>query len=574
MIGKINRFVDAMMESQEKFQKVKLEIEQKDRTLGECIRRLEKQIKDLNESKLSSEAEKLCSDAKQKIGDVVIQALAEITKEEKGMEFIKKYEQSFNIAVFGKVKAGKSYLGNFIIGKMIHDLGIKTSYDKFPSPKVEVHDGGKKWVEDKMAEITKEGDDAFGVSTTEATSAIQLFRLGAMTWFDTPGIGSVNWENEMLAKDYVDNADLVVYACTTDAAGTQQDFKELKELYDKGKSVLILLTKSDTTEEDEDDNGDIISICVAKSDEDRRATEKYIRDELEKENMPSVKILTISAYLGMVALGEQDKERFDASHMGDFLDILVEITQTEGAQLKLKTPTERVNNAIVKIEGQLNSILQELSKYLVNIKEEQQKIPNNSKQLLPKIKRKCSTHIEVLVRQKAAVAEQNGESISSEELNDLLSQTIYQVISDVCEKSFSSSEQILSDYSKKIRVSGVPELKMKKEQLEYEVSRVKRVKREPKGLLEWGAYIFFDKSYYKTKTITEKKIHEIDIGMNTQAILDVALSQLNLLLEDKVQELITNISAAYIAQAEKYVQKANNYIHETQKDLEKIKCKP
>ena len=103
-----------------------------------------------------------------------------------------------------------------------------------------------------------------------------------LQWIDTPGIGSVTWENEILAQDFIDSADLVVYMSHSDAAGTQQDFKELKILHDKGRRFLLLLTQSDTHEEDCDDNGKIIKTLVPKSEKDRKSMEDYICDYLRK----------------------------------------------------------------------------------------------------------------------------------------------------------------------------------------------------------------------------------------------------------------------------------------------------
>ena len=65
---------------------------------------------------------------------------------------------------------------------------------------------------------------------------IQLFHLGAMTWVDTPGFGSVTNENQELAREYVKNADLVIFPSTSDAAGTKQDFQEMKKLCDMALS--------------------------------------------------------------------------------------------------------------------------------------------------------------------------------------------------------------------------------------------------------------------------------------------------------------------------------------------------
>ena len=70
-------------------------------------------------------------------------------------------------------------------------------------------------------------------------------------------------------KEYVKNADLVIFACNSDAAGTRQEFSEMKQLYDADKPILLLLTQSDTYESDIDDEGEEISILVPKSEKDR-----------------------------------------------------------------------------------------------------------------------------------------------------------------------------------------------------------------------------------------------------------------------------------------------------------------
>ena len=242
----INTFVDAMIGSKEKFEKLKAEFNRKNDEVTERIQGFQQEIAQILQQRIEvddEELQKLFEGVTSELKRLLDNAADSMTKTQKGMKFISDYEQSFNVAVFGKVKAGKSYLGNFIMGNSIRDLGIKTSYDKLERPKVIVYDRGKVNTQEKLAELSEEGRDGFRVDPNEATSAIQLFKLGGLTWFDTPGIGSITWGNEMLAKDYVDNADLVVYTSNSDAAGTRQDFTEMKELYEKGKAFLLLLTQ-------------------------------------------------------------------------------------------------------------------------------------------------------------------------------------------------------------------------------------------------------------------------------------------------------------------------------------------
>ena len=290
-IGSINSFVDTMLESKAQFENIKASFEQKSDLLDDIINNFRQEIESILNVKILVEDEdmqRLYNGASDELVKMLKGVTNSIENIQKGMKFITDYEQSFNVVVFGMVKAGKSYLGNFIMGNVIRDLGISSSYDKFERPKVEVYDRGNVSTREKLSEISEEGNEGFRVDPNEATSAIQLFKLGGMTWFDTPGIGSVTWENEMLAKDYVDNADLIVYTSNSDAAGTRQDFTEMKALYEKGKTFLLLLTQSDAVEEDCDDDGEIVSVILPKSDKDRMDTELYMCNTLRDIGIPSL----------------------------------------------------------------------------------------------------------------------------------------------------------------------------------------------------------------------------------------------------------------------------------------------
>lgn len=122
----------------------------------------------------------------------------------------------------------------------------------------------------------------------KATSTIQWVNIGGMCWFDTPGIGSVTIENEELAKEYVKNSDLVIFACNSDAAGTRQEFSEIKQLHDMNKPILLLLTQSDTYDDDVDEDDEIISILVPKSEKDRKDQEDYMLETLREQGMEDV----------------------------------------------------------------------------------------------------------------------------------------------------------------------------------------------------------------------------------------------------------------------------------------------
>jgi hypothetical protein len=577
-IGSINSFVDTMLESKAQFENIKASFEQKSDLLDDIINNFRQEIESILNVKILVEDEdmqRLYNGASDELVKMLKGVTNSIENIQKGMKFITDYEQSFNVVVFGKVKAGKSYLGNFIMGNVIRDLGISSSYDKFERPKVEVYDRGNVSTREKLSEISEEGNEGFRVDPNEATSAIQLFKLGGMTWFDTPGIGSVTWENEMLAKDYVDNADLIVYTSNSDAAGTRQDFTEMKALYEKGKTFLLLLTQSDAVEEDCDDDGEIVSVIVPKSDKDRMDTELYMCNTLRDIGIPSLsqgkEILTVSTKLALTALENHDEEMFQASNIGKLLDILKEITKNEGAALKRKTPGNRINatvNDIIDKLGQSNSKLEEYRRSLLDKK---QSLSERSDELLVQMQHQCLTRINRIIRQKSNEVEGNGSAITGEALTQMLSEEICKVLRETCIDEFSESCDILSQYTEKLQLENVGELKMRTDEITYTLHKVVRVSRDPEGLWE-HVCSFFGKQYYRSDVKDVEKKSMVKLGVNEQQIQTLAKDRLAELFESEVPDMMKKICDYIIKPIMEMHELAEEYIENAISGLEKIKC--
>lgn len=579
MYEEINAFVDAMIGSEAEFINMKTQFDKKNEDVESCIQEFRGKVSNVLSRKIETEDKEIqamydgFSERLQKLLDEVASCM-ENTK--KGMKFITDYEQSFNIAVFGKVKAGKSYLGNFIMGNIIRDMHKGTSYDKLARPKVEVYDRGKKYTRGGLAEILEEGKENFRVDPNEATSAIQLFRLGGMTWFDTPGIGSVTWENEMLAKEYVDNADLIVYTSNSDAAGTRQDFDELGALHQKGKKFLLLLTQSDTVEEDEGEDGELIAILIPKSDKDRKGTEAYICDALRDNNIAGLdrdrEILTVSAKLAFTALENGDEKMFEASNIGKFLAILTDITRNEGAKLKMKTPGDRMNATILAILDHLKRTQCGLKEYRDSLVEKQKQMGEKGKLLTEDIQSRCINGVNRVIREKSSEVEAQGSAISASELEELLNREVYQVLSHACMGEFEKSGEILSDCMKDLKVGSVGELKEKTDTIEYTVKKVVSVPREPHGLFEHIGSFFLDKTYYKTEVGTEKETSVIKLGVNEQQIMSIARQRVSVLFEETVPDMMERISRHFMEPMIRLLDSAEKGMEEAVKELEQLKC--
>lgn len=578
MIDTINSFVDTMLDSEAKFKANKAKVEAYDRQLEEIISEFnDNMLAITGSSKIDTDdedAQGLYDNTLEELRKMLARVVDKMDSTKKGMAFINEYEQSFNVAVFGKVKAGKSFLGNFVMGNEIRDMGISTSYDRIERPLVEVYDRGKKSLSGKLAEISEEGNEGFRVDPNEATSAIQLFRLGGLTWFDTPGIGSITWENEMLAKDYVDNADLVVYLTNSDAPGTRQDFAELKALSEKGKQFLLLITRSDAYEEDTDEEGEIISVLVPKTDEEREESELYMCNELRANGINVERgksILSISTKLAFEGLKSNDEELFAGSNISEFLKILTSITCNEGAELKLKTPGVRINSACIQIDEILSEVDETLKKYKVALECKKVDMVDKKDLLLENLKLKCMNAIDRVIHQKSQEIEDGKKQLSGEELTKILSDEVFGVISRECLGEFASSGEILNSHESQIKLEGVGDLKMRTDKIEYTRQKVIRVPREPEGIFEKIGG-FFGKEYFSNEMTTVNAHTTVQLGVNEQQIRTIAKDQLDVLFETSIPEIVSKISLHIIDPIFQIQESASSVIADTRTRLEKLRC--
>ena len=441
MFDAINRFADTMANTVEKFKGVRESAEGKTEEIDQCIKTFKKDVKQARTHKLKAQDKSIQEiyDASTKVLKDTLDGLTkELEEARSGMQFIQDNENSLNVVVFGKVKAGKSYLGNLMMGNAIRKLPTKTSYDRLEQPKVKVYDQGTCTTQDKLKEVTEENDASggFGVNNREATRVIQLFHLGAMTWVDTPGFGSLTEENQELARESVKNADLVIFASNSDAAGTQQDFQEMKELYDMGKRFLLVLTQSDTLDEDCDDYGNIKPILVPKSDDDRRSTENYMKETLKKHGIKlgDENILTISAFLGLTALEKGEEARFESSNMGKLWNLLSDITEQEGTILSKKAFGDRVNTALQSLQDKLEDAEKKLLDGNASREQKERDMKKKAALTIRDAKDECSQKVASLIQEKSKEVEETKEPFSAADLKQILSKVVYEPAMDACKK--------------------------------------------------------------------------------------------------------------------------------------------
>lgn len=581
MFDAINRFADTMANTVEKFKGVRESAEGKTEEIGKCIQAFNKSVEQAKAHKLKAKDKSIQEiyDASTKVLKDTLDGLTkELEEARNGMQFILDNENSLNVVVFGKVKAGKSYLGNLMMGNAIRKLPTKTSYDRLEQPKVKVYDRGTCTTQDKLKEVTEENDASggFGVDNREATRVIQLFHLGAMTWVDTPGFGSLTEENQELAREYVKNADLVIFASNSDAAGTQQDFQEMKELYDMGKRFLLVVTQSDTLEEDCDDDGNIIQIPAPKSDDDRRSTENYMKKVLGENGirLGDENILTISAFLGLTALEKGEEKLFESSNMGKFWNLLSDITKDEGKDLSKKTFGDRVNTALQSLQDKLEDAEKKLLDDNASREQKERDMKKKAALTIRDAKDECSQKLASLILEKSKKVEETKKPFSAADLKQILSKVVYETVMDACKKQFDALAQMtkLSGYQEKLKLDSIGDLAMRQDKISYTRTRVIEVERNPRGIWENIGSRIFHKTYYRAKTIGETKEETIDLGVNVQEIQAKAHSSLEKILEKQAPQLIQEIIDYYSAPLREMQSKALAAIQTAEKELEQLKC--
>lgn len=324
-----------------------------DQSRADFTKRLQKRCNDLSQILDSDNPLRVLSDdLTQKLDKIFSTWERQVAARAKGTRFREGFGDSLLVFIYGKVKSGKSSLGNYMAwGHSEPDASLKACAphpEYFSTERTDVANGDQ----DKEAEKNLQ----FRVGATEATSSIQGFRLPGLTWVDSPGLHSVNARNGDLAKEYVEHADLILYTMSSQAPGRASDMQEIAELLNSEKKVMILLTGSDTTDEDEDENGEIITTVVMKDLSDRRDQIAYVQGELKQLGNSENVITEVLPISTRYAERNPNPDGMVASGMGRLLYELQDICHGPALDIKLNTPMKNLRSSIRSTAGELAEV--------------------------------------------------------------------------------------------------------------------------------------------------------------------------------------------------------------------------
>ena len=280
-----------------------------------------------------------------------------VQQHDAGLKFRNRFGDSLLVYVYGKVKAGKSSLGNYIATghSAPTEANFKEMQSLWPTPQFFMEEKN-----DRFAEQVNH-KQGFQIGTLETTSCIQGFTVPGLTWVDSPGLHSVNAENGELAQKYVDSADLVIYPMNSEQPGRASDFAELESLLIAGKRILVLITRSDHKETDCDEHGKIISMLMMKTDQARQDQQQYAQKELdvlsERLGLLHADTEVLSISVAYAESQQNSPQAMKESGLQALFEKLQSVMQSEGVELKKRVPLDNLQafyQALLAQDGELS----------------------------------------------------------------------------------------------------------------------------------------------------------------------------------------------------------------------------
>jgi len=348
-----------------KFEKRKEDVSSTERVFFDALNRCRGTALEhpLEASKLdeNNSLRELIDEQAQRIRDVFNQWDRAIRDRDTHADFKKRKADSLLVFVYGKVKAGKSSLGNYIAwGK--HDPAADAQQGEKKEPEYFVETSQN--LTEQISENGIRKHRKFKVGITETTSAIQGFSLPGLTWVDSPGLHSKNEVNGELAQQYIDAADLVLYLTSSMQPASRSDLTEIKELGRKEHNLAVLITHSDHfPDEDVDEDGNLVHGPLAmKCMEDRNSQLKHAYQMLsdsggtEKtdaahciiaKTLRRAKVFSVS-----VAYAEEhpDLQGMAESGIGNMLHEVACLAESDGVRAKMIQPMRNLRSFLHEIQ--------------------------------------------------------------------------------------------------------------------------------------------------------------------------------------------------------------------------------
>ncbi|MBR4151618.1 MAG: hypothetical protein IKT98_01505 [Selenomonadaceae bacterium] len=493
-----------------------------------------------------------------------------IEADRKGKQFIKKNEKYLVVMIFGAVKAGKSSLGNFFAGKKFFNAPFDNHYKKIAKPVFEIEESGRDKGDFKKDE---RGDTWFQEGVIDTTGAIQYFTLSGLRWIDSPGTGAVGRAGDTknmtaLVEEYLAYTDMCIFLMNSSEPGLQDDMRYMQKLSREGQEALIVITKSDKADEDEDADGNLISVLVPKPDKTRRLQEDDICKRV-KETYPEVdaqkfRAISISTALANEAIDAEDDNKFKASGLDKLMKILGDKVSDNAIARKQENPRRLLNSFVDSVISDLKNFDADLNAISAAVKKYKADMEKMTALIVTNVRREVRSEVS------ARANEWNRQVKRGSKIdNDLISGEVTKILQDKLNEEINlQMRRVIEDFQSsemktvKANISAAA-LEKKTAQISHTYTESYTVSRPPRGLWE-HVRSFFGKEYYRTEHSTRTEYQTVDLGTNLDEFLDSLMPQVEEYAKNQASESLSELK-------EKYFVERENFARNMRGEMEKLR---
>lgn len=164
------------------------------------------------------------------------------------------------IAVMGEFSSGKSTFVNALLGEAVAPMGILPTTTTINVFRRGTNGGARIHYRDgQISTLTRNDVEPFlhSLDDVEASRIRHVeieragVRMGDAAIVDTPGLHALDGFHEQVAKDFIEEADAIVWIFSATSGGTGSEAGMLAQLRSDGRKVLGIVNKIDTLDEEE-----------------------------------------------------------------------------------------------------------------------------------------------------------------------------------------------------------------------------------------------------------------------------------------------------------------------------------
>lgn len=507
----------------------------------------------------------------------------------KSQNFMHEHEKYLVVMVFGAVKSGKSTLGNFLAGREWLKAPFDNVYKHIPPTEFKTQEQAR-----ETGGLTTDADGRtwFKEGVIDTTGDIQYFTLSGLRWFDSPGTGAIEKDDdkrnmEEMVKEYLKYVDFCVFLINSSEPGLMDDMKYIKCLERAEQEALIVITKSDTETCDVDlETGELITKKTAKTPENRHMQETDMCKRLHKEypelDSERYHAMSLSTYLAQEALKDQDEKEYEDSHLDLFMQRLASKAKGNVVALKMKGPKRALNQFLRELtEGDeqlvgtkgLREKLQLVQQPVIEFRET---IDKRTGRLARAISKRVRSAAQREITNMSNESDRTGRTIPGKSIGEAVFRVAKLIIEDTIQAEISKIIGINQELTGQLAINiaepdiSTADIQRRTEEVKHEWTERSVVQRDPDGLWENIRHIF-GKKYYRTVSYKHTYTTKINLGTNVDEVLDELMPEVDAYVTSEVRKNLMNLSQNYFAQQEKAVQAIESKLDELEQKLGTLK---